>query len=98
MKFEDLTPGWKALSILGIIFALLCIGLAILVVLMFETDLVPWPIFETTSEEIEDEFGDFLQEFEYGTEEEGSEYYKHEVKDLEGNPILNLMHIEVYAK
>ena len=97
MEFKDLSPGWKALSVLGIIFALLCVALAILVVLMFETDLIPWPVFEPDAEEIQDEFGDFLQEFEYGGMEE-PEYYKHEVKDLEGNPMLDLLHIEVYEE
>lgn len=96
MNFEDLTPGWKALSVLGIIFSLLCIGLVILVVLMFETDIVPWPMIEpTNSEEIEDEFGDFLNEFEFGNDDSIDNQYKHPTKDLNGNPVLDLMEIQL---
>ena len=63
---------------------------------MFETDIIPWPILDSPPpEEIEDEFADFLQEFEFGVPEVET-FYKHPIKDLEGNPLLDLLDIEVY--
>ena len=96
MNFEDLSTTWKVLSVMGVIFTIVCVALLILVILMFETDLVPYPILETPSIDIlEDEFSNFLQEFEFGIPE--TKFYKHPVKDLDGNPVLDLMDISVYV-
>ena len=109
MKFGDLSMTWKALSVMGVIFTTICVGLLIFIVLMFKTDLIPWPTLDAPSnEELEEEFGDFLAEFE-GLETEQSEcetersecesersececdanvFYKHPIKDLSGNNVL----------
>ena len=96
MKFEELSLGWKTLSVMGIIFTVICIILGIIMILMFETDLIPWPALETPSSgEIEDEFADFLKEFEFGIPEENTQY-KHPILDFNGDPVLDLLHIEIY--
>lgn len=100
MKFEELSTGWKALSIMGIVFTLLCIVLLILIILMLETDLIPWPIIETPSEdELEDEFGEFLQQFEFGAKDDTSKseimHYKHPIYDLDRKPLLDLLDINL---
>ena len=91
MKFSELTIKWKALSIMGVIFTLLCIGLIILLVIMFKTDLILWPDTDIlSSEEINEEFEDFLNQFDNSNSNIiKEEYYKHLVRDLKGNYINN---------
>jgi len=101
VSFKELPSKWKALSIMGIIFTILCTGLLVLVILMFKTDLILWPVLEIPKEELEDEFGDFLKEFEFGSgpgsdTELINRSYKHPIKDLEGHDLLDLMQIEIY--
>ena len=91
MKFSELTIKWKALSIMGVIFTLLCIGLIILLVIMFKTDLILWPDTDIlSSEEINEEFEDFLNQFDNSNSNIiKEEYYKNLVRDLKGNYINN---------
>ena len=97
MKFEDLTPGWKTLVIFGYIFSTVCVILVILLIIMTSpstSHLIPWPnVEEATKEELE-EFDDFLEEFKSGKVNKVNGY-KHEIKDLDGNPMLDLLDIHL---
>lgn len=92
MEFKDLTPGFKTLVIFGYVFSILCLIL-IIVIIVITTDSNHLGGDQVIEKELEG-FDDFLKEFEGGVEIEDSGY-KHKVKDLNGNPTLNLLSIEL---
>lgn len=82
MNFSELSQTWKALSIMGIIFTTICLALSILLIIMFKTDLVLWPVIESfQEEEIKNEFSNFLEDFEFGKNTSS----KCQIKDLSGD-------------
>jgi hypothetical protein len=88
MDFQNLSLTWKTLSVMGIIFSIICIILLVILILIYKTDLIPWPyIDDINHEELELEYSDFLNDFEYGGNKLYSDHkdmIRESIADLKG--------------
>lgn len=66
MDFSELTTKWRVLSTMGIIFVIISVFLAVMIALMFYTDIFVWPVENIPFTKNEKEIDDFLNEFEKG--------------------------------
>jgi len=70
MEFENLPMTWKILIIIGIIFTIIMIGLIVLVIIVFKTDLIPLEFIIGSKDTNIDEYEDFLSEWEKTNDDE----------------------------
>lgn len=98
LKFNDLPTLWKTLVIMGGIFSVICVILLIVIIMMFETDIIPWyKPQEATPDELQ-EYESFLDNFEKSISEskEQDPESPEIIQDMNGNKLdIKLLDIEI---
>jgi hypothetical protein len=89
-RFDDLSMGWKTMVVIGAISIIVVVGLAILLILIFETDIIPIEMILGSKEDLDlSEYDDFFNSMDKELEAELGEDFENSDLDSDLDSIFD---------